>query len=48
MRESAQVLVIGGGPAGATVAGLLAREGFTVVLAERERFRAITAAGALS
>jgi flavin-dependent dehydrogenase len=38
MPESAQVLVIGGGPAGATVAGLLAREGMTVVLAERERF----------
>ncbi len=38
MRKSAQVLVIGGGPAGATAAGLLAREGFTVCLAEREHF----------
>lgn len=38
MRDSAQVLVIGGGPAGATAAGLLAREGFKVTVAERERF----------
>lgn len=32
------VLVIGGGPAGATAAGLLARHGRQVVVAERERF----------
>jgi 2-polyprenyl-6-methoxyphenol hydroxylase-like FAD-dependent oxidoreductase len=31
-----QVLVVGGGPAGSTAATLLAREGFDVVLAERE------------
>lgn len=38
MRESARALVIGGGPAGATAAGLLAREGVDVVLLERENF----------
>ncbi len=32
------VLVVGGGPAGSTVAALLARSGFSVVLLERERF----------
>jgi flavin-dependent dehydrogenase len=31
-------LVIGGGPAGATVAALLARAGWSVILAERKRF----------
>ncbi|MGV9453781.1 NAD(P)/FAD-dependent oxidoreductase [Streptomyces sp. NPDC003635] len=38
MRERTQVLVVGGGPAGATAAGLLARQGFEVVVMERERF----------
>lgn len=38
MRDSARLLVIGGGPAGATASGLLAREGFDVTLAEREHF----------
>jgi flavin-dependent dehydrogenase len=32
------VIVIGGGPAGSTASTLLAREGFRVVLFERERF----------
>jgi flavin-dependent dehydrogenase len=36
--SSTQVLVVGGGPAGSTVAALLAREGFAVTLAERECF----------
>ncbi|MFI6322937.1 NAD(P)/FAD-dependent oxidoreductase [Nonomuraea sp. NPDC050556] len=38
MRDSTQILVIGGGPAGSTAAGLLARQGFQVTLAEREHF----------
>ena len=38
MNTSTQVLVIGGGPAGSTVATLLAREGFDVTLIEREVF----------
>ena len=35
---SADVLVIGGGPAGSTTAALLAEKGFEVVLVERESF----------
>lgn len=38
MQESARVLVVGGGPAGSTAAGLLASQGFDVVLLEKERF----------
>ncbi len=38
MRESTQILIIGGGPAGSTAAGLLAREGFQVTLLQRDRF----------
>jgi flavin-dependent dehydrogenase len=38
MRERTQVLVVGGGPAGSTAAGFLAREGFQVTLLERDRF----------
>lgn len=38
MRERTQVLIAGGGPAGSTAATLLARQGFEVVLLERERF----------
>lgn len=36
--ETAQILVAGGGPAGSTAAALLAREGFNVVLVERDFF----------
>ncbi|MEU9008733.1 NAD(P)/FAD-dependent oxidoreductase [Streptomyces sp. NPDC048479] len=38
MRGSTQILVIGGGPAGSTAAGLLAKEGFQVTLLERDQF----------
>ncbi|MGR4884061.1 NAD(P)/FAD-dependent oxidoreductase [Streptomyces sp. LARHCF249] len=38
MRERTDVLVVGGGPAGATAAALLARAGHQVTLLERERF----------
>jgi flavin-dependent dehydrogenase len=38
MRDKTQVLVVGGGPAGSTSAGLLARQGFQVTLLERDRF----------
>lgn len=38
MEQSAQVLVIGGGPGGATTAGLLAREGIDVTLLEKQQF----------
>jgi flavin-dependent dehydrogenase len=38
MMHQPDVLVIGGGPAGASTAGLLALDGFDVVLLEREKF----------
>jgi len=38
MNTSTQILVIGGGPAGSTVASLLAREGFEVTIIEKEVF----------
>ncbi|MGH4026010.1 MAG: NAD(P)/FAD-dependent oxidoreductase [Pseudonocardiaceae bacterium] len=38
MRPATRILVIGGGPAGSTAAGLLAKEGFEVTLLEREHF----------
>lgn len=38
MNTSTQILVIGGGPAGSTVATLLAREGFEVTIIEKEVF----------
>ena len=37
MRESTQILVVGGGPAGSTAAGLLAKQGFQVTLLERDQ-----------
>jgi flavin-dependent dehydrogenase len=38
LPQHADVLVIGGGPAGSTAAAMLARNGFSVVLLEREVF----------
>lgn len=38
MTTHADVIVIGGGPAGSTVATLISQQGFKVVLLERERF----------
>ncbi|MEU5265870.1 NAD(P)/FAD-dependent oxidoreductase [Amycolatopsis sp. NPDC021455] len=38
MLDKTQILVIGGGPAGSTAAGLLARQGFQVTLLERDSF----------
>jgi flavin-dependent dehydrogenase len=38
MKTDFDVIVMGGGPAGSTVAGILAREGRKVVLFEKERF----------
>ena len=38
MNTNYDVIVIGGGPAGSTVASILAREGRRVVLFEKERF----------
>ena len=38
MPEHFDVIVIGGGPAGATTAGLLAAQGHTVLVVDRERF----------
>ena len=36
--EQCDVVVIGGGPAGSTAASLLAREGFSTVILEKDRF----------
>jgi 2-polyprenyl-6-methoxyphenol hydroxylase-like FAD-dependent oxidoreductase len=38
IRETTQILVIGGGPAGSATAGFLARQGFSVTLLERDSF----------
>ncbi|HET9139713.1 NAD(P)/FAD-dependent oxidoreductase [Actinophytocola sp.] len=38
MRGETQILVVGGGPAGSTAAGLLAKQGFQVTLLERDVF----------
>jgi flavin-dependent dehydrogenase len=38
MQESADVVVIGGGPGGSTVSTLIAQQGYTVELFEREKF----------
>jgi len=38
LREIHDVVVIGGGPGGSTVATMLARQGFSVLLLERENF----------
>ena len=38
MKRNYDVIVIGGGPAGSTIASILSREGRNVVLFERERF----------
>ncbi|KLU05262.1 FAD-binding protein [Rhodopirellula islandica] len=38
IQQSPQVVVIGGGPAGATVSTLIAQQGYQVELFERERF----------
>ncbi len=38
VRSSYDVIVVGGGPAGTTVAGLLAQQGHSVLLLERDRF----------
>jgi flavin-dependent dehydrogenase len=38
MLDTTRILVIGGGPAGSTTAGLLARQGFEVTLLEKDQF----------
>ncbi|WP_251091465.1 NAD(P)/FAD-dependent oxidoreductase [Streptomyces sp. Caat 7-52] len=38
MKETSQILVTGGGPAGSTAAALLAQQGFEVTLLERDHF----------
>ena len=38
MRASTRILVVGGGPAGSTVSGLLAKQGYEVTLLERDHF----------